>query len=39
MCSIIFLICNNTLIKRIENKEINNNKYFFTKDSNFLDSK
>jgi group I intron endonuclease len=39
MCCRIFKICNNTLKKRIENKEIHNNKYFFTKDSNYTNSK
>lgn len=31
MCTRIFKLCNNTLTKRIKNKEIHKDKYFFTK--------
>ena len=31
MCTRLFKLCNNTLKKRINNKEIHNGKYFFTK--------
>lgn len=32
MCTRLFKLCNNTLRKRINNKEIHNGKYFFSKD-------
>lgn len=32
MCARLFKLCNNTLKKRINNKEIHNGKYFFSKD-------
>ena len=32
MCTRLFKLCNNTLKKRINNKEIHNGKYFFSKD-------
>ena len=32
MCTRIFKLCNNTLAKRIKNREIHNGKYFFTKE-------
>jgi group I intron endonuclease len=37
MCTRVFKMCNNTLKKRILNKEIHNGKYFFTKDPYNLD--
>lgn len=32
MCTRLFKLCNNTLKKRVNNKEIHNGKYFFSKD-------
>lgn len=32
MCTRLFKLCNNTLRKRIDNQEIHNGKYFFSKD-------
>jgi len=32
MCTRLFKLCNNTLRKRINNKEIHNGKYLFSKD-------
>jgi len=32
MCTRIFKLCNNTLTKRINNKEIHRGKYFFSKE-------